>query len=382
VSDRERADKDTDIEFDFFDDEPAERTSAADVAPPARRRRIPSAGPPAGGGRGLLRLAILIGAAILLAVILVLWVDSCREGKKKAEYSDYMGSVSAIAADSEAIGRELAGLITTPGIRLADLQSGLEGLRQQQSQGVAQARELQPPGPLREQQQSFAEALEFRVSGLNGLAQALGQIEQAPNASTAGALLASQADRLLTSDVVYEDLFVAGSKTVLQQEGITGVAVPDSNVIPAGNADLFSRRSMTLLVRRLTEGPTGGGLHGNQIVGVRVQPGRQTLSPSEENTVTASDRLAFQVLVKNSGDNQETQVTVTLTVQLSPQPITKEQAIDFINPGDTKVVTFRNINISGSFGTLVTLKVTVEPVAGEANTSNNSAQYSVIFTLG
>jgi hypothetical protein len=340
------------------------------------------AGPPTAGGRGLVRLVVLIGAAILLAVVLVLWVNSCREGKKKSAYRDYMKSVTAIAADSGQIGRDVNKLITTPGIKLADLQSGLEGYRVVQAQTVAAAQKLRPPGPLREQQQSLVEALQFRVSGLAGLEAAFAQIGQATDAQAAGTALAGQADRLLASDIVWEDLFLEGSKAVLKQQGISDIAVPDSNFVPDGTEDFVSPKSWTLIVERLTQSTKTGGLHGNQIVGARVLPGKQPLSPTQENTVTASTGLAFQVLVKNSGDSQETQVKVDLVLSLSPTPIKKEQVIDIINPGNTKSVTFRNINISGSFGTLVPLKVTVEPVQGEVNTANNSAEYSVIFTLG
>lgn len=379
MSERER--DDTEIEFDFFDDAPTTEAPPKEVPPPRRRRRMPP-GPTGPGGRGIARLVAVIGGAILLAVVLVLWVNSCRESKKESEYRDYMKDVSALATQSAQIGKELNTLITTPGKRLPELQSGVEGLRQQQAQTVASAQKLQPPGTLREQQESLVEALQFRVSGLAGLAEAFGQIEQGADAQAAGEALAGQAERLLASDVVWEDLFLEGAKTVLKQQAITGVDVPDSNFIPAGSTEFVSSKSWTLVVQRLTQSPTTGGLHGNQIIGVQVLPGKQNLSATEENTVTASDRLGFKVLVKNSGDNQETQVKVTMTLQLSPEPIQKEQVIDIINPGDTKAVTFRPIDIAGGFGTLVILKVAVEPVPGEANTSNNTAQYSIIFTLG
>jgi uncharacterized membrane protein len=114
---------------------------------------------------------------------------------------------------------------------------------------------------------------------------------------------------------------------------------------------------------------------------VIVQPGAQQLSPTEDNTVKASDRLSFQVLVKNSGESQETQVKVSLTIQQSPEPIRREQLIDLINPGETKTVVFRDLG-PPNFGTRTTVKVNVEPVTGEQNTSNNTAEYPVIFTLG
>ena len=42
----------------------------------------------------------------------------------------------AIAADSEQVGRELNVLLTTPGIKQAELQPKLGGLAQKQQQGV------------------------------------------------------------------------------------------------------------------------------------------------------------------------------------------------------------------------------------------------------
>ncbi|MGH3051888.1 MAG: CARDB domain-containing protein, partial [Gaiellaceae bacterium] len=347
------------------------------VDQPKRRRRLPT-GPPTDGTSGLFRLAILIGAAILFAVILVLWVNSCRAGQKREEYQNYMEAVASRATQSEQVGRRLNTLLTTPGIQLGDLRSELDGLRQEQAQVVASARELKPPGPLREEQESLVEALQFRVSGLDGLAQAFGQVLQSPDADTAGRILAIPAQRLVASDVVYEDLFRAGATDVLSSEGVTGVTVPDSNFVQT--AELSSPTSWGLIVDRLTQSPEAGGLHGNQISAVFVQPGDQQLSPTEDNTVKASERLSFQVQIMNSGDSQETQVQVTFTIQQSPTPIRKRATIAIINPQETKTVTFRDLG-TVQFATRTTVKVNVEPVQGETNTGNNTAEYPVIFTL-
>jgi hypothetical protein len=56
--------------------------------------------------------------------------------------------------------------------------------------------------------------------------------------------------------------------------------------------------------------------------------------------------------------------------------------IPVINAGETKTVTFTNIDINGLFGLPTTIKVDVQPVPGEVTTSNNSAEYRVIFSLG
>jgi hypothetical protein len=377
VFERERTDTQTDIDFDFFDDAATFEEPRREEGPPKRRRRLPT-GPPSGGSQGLFRLGVLIVAAILLAVILVLWVNSCRAGQKRAEYQDYMEAVQARATQSEQIGRDLTTLLTTPGIKFADLRADLDGLRQQQAQVVASAREIDAPGPLREQQESLVEALQFRVSGLDGLAQAFATVQATTDSQVAGRRLAEQASRLIASDVIYDDLFKEGAADVLDRENIQGVAVPDSNFL--SNQDLISATAWKQTVDRLTASPTAGGLHGNQISAVRVQPGDQTLSATEDNTVEASDRLTFQVVVRNSGDSQETQVPVTLTIQQNP-PIRKRQVIELINPGDTKTLTFGDLG-QVSFTTRNVVKVNVEPVAGEQNTGNNTAEYVVIFTLG
>jgi hypothetical protein len=377
---RERTDpQQSDIEFDFFDDSPTVEGSERE-RPTRRGPRMPTR-PPTGTGAqpSLFRLGILIAGAILLAVVLVIWVQSCRSGQKKAEYRSYMEDVAGRASESEQIGRQLNQLITTPGIKLNDLRDELDGLRQHSTQVLASARGLDPPGPLRDEQDSLIQALEFRVTGLDGLAQAFSQVESTRDTAEAGGRLAIPAQRLVASDVVYQDLFYEGSRTVMNNEEVQGIPIPESKFVQ--NGDLASPTAWTLIVERLTRSPTAGGLHGNQLVGVLVQPGAQQLSPSEDNTVKASDRLSFQALVKNSGESQETQVQVSLTIQQSPQPIRRNQIIDLINPGETKTVVFRNLG-PPSFGTRTTLKINVEPVTGESNTANNTAEYQIIFTLG
>ena len=376
---RERRDIDEEIDFDFFDDAPSGETVER-TGTPRRRPRLPTR-PPAGGGTAILaRRAGLILGAIALAVILVIVVNSCREDQKTAEYESYMEDVETVASQSQDVGKRLSSLIFSSGIKLDDLTAELDGLRREQSQAVANAERLKPPGALRDQQESLVQAMLLRVEGLNGLSRAFDSVATTAGEGNTGLLLAEQSDRLVASDVIYEDLFVEGTKDVLAAQGVTGIAVPESDFVT--NRELASPTSWKLVVDRLTQPTEGGaGLHGNQIAGVHVLPGSKPLSPTEENTVRVSTGLGFEVLVKNSGDNQETQVRVNLTIQQSPESIRREQTIEIINPGDTKTVTFTDL--SGlAFGPRTILKVTVEPVQGEENTNNNTAEYVVIFTLG
>jgi hypothetical protein len=375
VFERERTD--TDIDFDFFDDSPTTETSREEIPRRRRRPRLPTR-PPAGGAP-LLRMAGLIVGGILLVVVLILWVNSCRADQKTAEYRDYMSDVTKVGADSQQIGTRLNELIFTPGIQVESLQGELNGLRQAQSQTVQAAQRLDAPGPLREQHEELIEALQYRVSGLNGLASGLSQIADETGSEAAGELLAEQSNRLVASDVIWDDSFSAQAQDVMEEQGIGGVDVPDSNFV--ANEEFSSPASWKLIVDRLTQPAAASGLHGNRIAAVQALPGEKELSRTDENTVQASDRLAFEVIVENSGDNQETQIKVTLTIQQSPEPIRKESQIDAINPGDSKSVVFRDLG-QVSFGPRTVLRVTVDPVPGEENTNNNTAEYVVIFTFG
>jgi CARDB len=379
VFDREKTESESDIEFDFFDESPTvESSQRGEGGGPRKRRRLPTRPPKPPGGPQLYRLGVLIAGAIVLAVILILVVNSCRKNQKVSAYENYVESVSTIAAQSEDLGKQLNTQLTTPGITLEALREDVEGLRQQQEQLLRQAQDLGPPGPLLEQQESLVEAMQFRVNGLDGLATAFAQVAQTSNPDESGQLLASQAQRLVASDVVYADGFQSPTETVLEEQGVSNVPVPASKFVQ--NPEFGSPTQWKQTVARLTQAPEAGGLHGNGIQAVRVQGSDQQLSPSQDNEIVATSDLAFEVLIQNSGDSQETQVEVTLTVLQDPQ-IQKQQVIDVINPGETKTVTFRNFG-ELSFGTSTTLKVSIEPVQGETNTGNNTAEYPVIFMLG
>jgi len=388
---------DSDLDFDFFDDdEPTTRQAVDEEAPagpeqpPDQRRgsRRPPPGRPPVGMTPLLRLAGLIAFAILIVVLLVFWISSCSSASKKSSYKNYYSKVGVVANQSDQVGRELNDALTTQGIKYSALVSRLNGLAQSEQQNVAAMRAIHPPGPLRLEHQEALEALEFRVSGLRGLADGFGQASKAPKNVTTNALklLLPPSQRLTSSDVVWSDLFQApaqGNGGVLEREGITGVAVPGSIFVTS--PDFASSRYWEAILQRLqgasTSGGTSGGLHGTGIVKTVALPGNQELSQTTENTVTATTDLGFAVTVEDTGDSQEVQIKVTLTIQQSPSPIVQTKTIDLINPGEQKQVVFRNLG-QVQFATRTTVKVDVAPVPHEAKTDNNSASYSVIFSLG
>ena len=382
--------RDSDIEFDFFDEPETEEASQRVRTP----RRPPPGGPrrpvrPPQGLIPMLRLAGLIAFVILAAVLLVVGLRGCASSGKHAKYQAYILDVRGIAKRSNQIGKDLNAALSATGIKESDLEAKISSLAAQEQQEVAQASQINPPGPLRVEHDHLIEVLKLRASGLSRLADAFRQTATATarTSSISGRLIADQARLLIASDVNWDFYFKEPTQQELKDQGVSDVgAVPDSNII--SNPDLASTQAMTDVWRRVHGAATGGaptGKHGSALTSVTALPDGKKLNPSgaaSDNQITASTDLAFQVAVTDSGDFQEFNVGVTLTIQKSPKSIVLRKKIDVINAGESKTVTFTNIDINGLFGLPTTVKVDVQPVPGEKTTTNNSADYKVIFSLG
>ncbi|HZR91158.1 MAG TPA: CARDB domain-containing protein [Gaiellaceae bacterium] len=373
---------DSDIEFDFFDDletgEPppsTERPRGQRPPGPPRRPERPQIPPTA-------RLAGLIAFGILVIVLLVLWVQSCSGTSKKSSFESYFGKVSALAADSNRLGKQFSIALTTPGITGTELASKLDTLGRQQQVDLQAADRITPPNELRGAHGAVAEALALRVSGLSGIADVLRTDSGSSDVSSTAVKLAGQAQRLVASDVIWTDLFRTRALSAMQQQGITGLAPPSSSFLSDSGVD--SQQFWTPVVERLNQAsttPPAGAKIGTALVAVKTLAGKQLVAGGTLNTVQTGTNFGFVATVQNSGDYQLVRINVTLTIQVPGAPITQTQVIPVINKGETKDVTFRGITLSASaFAKTITVRVDVQPVKNETNSTNNSASYKVLFS--
>jgi hypothetical protein len=377
------------IDFDFFEEDATREQSGGRGDGPGRSsgdggggRRRPQFRAPQ-GVTPLLRLIGLVAFAILVVVLLVLWAQGCSSDRKRNDYSKAMTDLGTIGSSSAKIGTNLAELLTTPGLKQADLETSLGGLIQQEQQNVENATSTDVPGPLRPSTDHAIEALQLRVAGMQGLLDTFRATkdDDSKNATAAGDKLAEKARLLDASDVVWQVLFRVPAQETMQDEGLSDLTAPPSVFVE--NPELYSPRSMTAIWTRIHGASTGGtpsGVHGTGLEKTVVQPAGTQLSTDTETTIKASTDLAFDVSVKNTGENQEVRVEVTLTIPKGTTPIVKKQTIDLLDIGETKAVTFKDFP-EVPFGEKTSVQVSVKPVAGEQNTTNNSAEYPVIFSL-
>jgi hypothetical protein len=375
------------LDFDFFGeeeppswDEPRERGPGPprDRGP---RRRGPRFRAPSGNFTPLLRLVALISLAILIVVLLAVWVEGCATDQKRERYQSYMTEIGEVGNASARLGQNLAVTLTTPALKLEDLDAKLAGFIQTAESQVARAEDVGPPGPLHNPHEGAIEALQFRVNGLRGLQTAFQQTADASEASAAGQQLSVQAQRLLASDIIWTDAFRGPAEAVLTSEEVEGLEIPNSEFVATD--ELATPEDLAAIWQRIQGAADGGtptGLHGSAIAYVRALPSGTELSTTSEATILVTDELAFEVGVEDSGDSQEVQIEVTLTIPKTPDPIVQTKTIPLIDPGETKAVTFK-VGTLVPFGETVAVKVDVEPVPGETRTTNNTYEYPVIFSL-
>jgi hypothetical protein len=380
---------DTDIDFDFFEDEPPTQESSQERSDARRGPRGPRRPPRAPANlTPLLRLVGLIAFAILIVVLLVFWIQSCNEASKEKTYKDYMSKVSEVAGSSQQIGRGLSQALSAQGLKEAQVEQRISGLARQEQLDVDRANEIKPPGSLTDEHASLIQALQYRVSGLNGLVGALAATAKTKDATRAGTVLANQMQRLLASDVIYDDSFKAPSAAELKRQGVTGTNSSGGPLVPSSTflqtSELVTPQAMATVLGKIRGGtvtPSQGGLRGTNLVSTKVFPQGQELSTSTQTTITVRTNMSFQVTVEDSGDSQEANIPVTLRIVQSKGPtITKRATIGFINPGEQKTVSFSGFP-AVNFASAATVKVEVQPVEGETKTDNNSADYPVIFSV-
>jgi CARDB len=375
------------LDFDFFDEEDApswEEPEGFESQPPStergRRGRGSGFRPPR-NLTPLLRLIGLIALAILVVVLLVVWVEGCAADAKLDRNRTYLADIGAIGNASARLGQQLSTTLTAPGLKQEDLDAKLGGYAQTAENQMQQAEDLDAPGQMVVPNAGAVEALRYRVNGIRGLQAAFKETADETDASVAGEALLAQTRRLLASDVIWSDSFQEPAEIVLSDEGIEGLDVPSSEFVTTD--DLVSQSSLAAIWQRIQGASTDGtttGLHGSGIAYVKALPAGTPLSTTTETTILVTEELQFEVGVEDTGESTEVGIKVTLTIPKQPDAIVKTATIPLIDAGETKAVTFK-VGALVPFGEQTSVKVDVDPVKGETNTTNNTAEYPVIFSL-
>ena len=107
------------------------------------------------------------------------------------------------------------------------------------------------------------------------------------------------------------------------------------------------------------------------------------LSTTSPTTVYVSADLAIQPTIEDSGNFEEINVPVTLTVKVGGKKLlTQRKVITSIQPAQQTTLSFTGLQLTPeAFGHSATITIDVAAVPGEQKLDNNTATYPVFFTL-
>jgi hypothetical protein len=198
--------------------------------------------------------------------------------------------------------------------------------------------------------------------------------------------IAGEMQAFLAGDVVYTRRTAALIKQVLDDKQIGGQTIQKSQFLQNLGwlqPSTVARRISAHAARGAGDGGTSvpaPGLHGHGLLSVAV--GNVALLPRPAaNRIPAGPNVTFNVKFANQGDNPETNVKVRIRIRGAGKTITAQKTIDQTLPKSQTTVQIP-LGQAPPIGQAVTINVEVVPVPGETNTTNNSQDYSALFTRG
>jgi hypothetical protein len=337
------------------------------------------------------RLLAVVAAVIVLIVVLALVVRDCRRSQLVDSYRSYVvEGVTPIAAKSSEEGQRLLTLLNNAkGDNAETVQNAVRAIGREAAGLVTQAEGLNPPDKVGDAHRSFVQALQYRVNGLNTLAAEIPNAVKSSDRNDAAAKLAAPMGRILASDYLYADSFVAPARQALEDDNVDGVEVPESAVlagsIHANKAGPAGARAVLTALRSRTPSTTpdtpAGGLRGTGIVSVKVLPENKQLVNGAVNTIKGSADNKWQVTIENGGGSVENGIEITATLRpASGAPQITKGTIATIDPGEEGSVEIE-VGTPPAFGENAELTIDVAKVPGESRTSNNTNKFTVQFTI-
>lgn len=341
----------------------------------------------------LVRRLVAAGAVVLVLVLLVVLVKGCVDNRREAALKDYNRSVRTLVEQSRsAVGRPFfEALSGAAGREATEVQETLNSLRVEADQELDQAQRLDAPDAMAQAQDNLELVLSLRRDGVAKVADLI----QPALGGTAGATaavdqIAGQMQAFNASDVVYSQrvapLILKGLKDdgiAASYDGTAGEQVlPYADFLPEAGG--ISWLSPDYVASQLGAASSGSGingtpapgLHGHQIDSVSV--GSVDLTPDGSNRLPATPPPTFTVTFTNGGENDESNVRVTVEITGAGDPIRAQTIVPNTTAGEQTTADVQ-LRASPSTSGPVTIEVTVAQVPGEETLDNNTASYTALF---
>lgn len=318
----------------------------------------------------MLRRALALGGALILLILIVLGVKGCLDARAQSELSDYARKVTEIVEGTEQTSKRFFGKLEAPsGLSVTDFVNEVNADRSAMDAYRSRVEGLGAPGDMSRPEKNLELTYELRAGAMDEIAEKMPTALGDAGAEKAMGAIAKQMQKLLASDVVYEQVVRPEIDGVLSGNGISGDDVPKSSVLPDESWLEESTVSDALGAISGNSGAAAAGVHGLGLIGVSVNGSE--LVEGGATTVAGEEGVEVEVTVQNQGESTENGVTVAVTVEGN----TLKGEIDEVGAGEEATAT---IPLTPAPEGEATLEVEAEPVAGEQVTENNEATYTLL----
>lgn len=366
----------------FFDDEPDEPTR---VTRPARPRRAATAGtahvPPPDVARR--RQFVLFAGLALIIIFIILLARGCAGTRHKNALKDYNRDVTSIVQDSDRnVSRQLFDILEKGGSS-QDVVASVNQVRVVAEDDAKRAKALDAPDDVSAAQTNLELVMNLRRSGVTEIGNELAKaLSNQPTATAAIQRIAGQMQAFLASDVVYSQRVRPLIRQALDDNDLGDQTVVNSRFLPSigwldpgqvgdklnPDADTSSPSST---------GEVKPGTHGHGLVSTTA--GGVTLQPTGVNRVEAKAPLTVNVTYANQGENDESNVKITVKVTGGgAKTIQSTKTINQTKAGTQGTVPIQLTSVPPK-GTSSTMTVRIQPVRGEQKTDNNNSSYTILF---
>lgn len=321
----------------------------------------------------LVRRLIGVGVGLAFLILIVIGVRGCLEARSDRALRNYTSDIATIMQQSEQSGKDFFQLLNGPtGSSSLDVQNQVLAQRDASETLLDRAHKVSTPGQMKDAQSAVILGLTLRRDALTSIASNVGQATARAQTSNAISTISDAMGSLYASDILWTQIGSPEIKKVLRDENVDAPALPPGKFMPANATDFLNQATLVTKLNGITgQTATTGGTHGLQLVQTSI--GGTTLA-ADSTTNVPSDAQEIDIQVQNSGDNDETGISVSAT--LAGNNLTGQ--LPALSAGETGTVKIP-LTSKPTPGTDATLQVVVSPVPGEQLTDNNQATYTVVF---
>lgn len=319
----------------------------------------------------MLRRALALGGGLVLLILIVLGIKGCLDARANRELGDYARNVTAIVEETQQTSKTFFERLEDPaGASVTDFVDQVEADRSAVDSQASRIDGLSTPGDMSRAQKNLELAYQLRASAMDQIADKMSTALADSGAAKATAAITKQMQKLLASDVVYEQVVRPEVDGVLAANGISDSDLPQSTFLPDQK---WLEESTVSDALGAVSGNTSGevsGVHGTELSSVTVN--ETELVEGVPATISGEEGVEVEVSVTNSGESTENGVNVAITYEGN----TVKGEINELPLGETGTAL---IPLTPTPSGEVTLEVEVEAVPGENLTENNEATYTLLI---